>query len=404
MRALLHVGVEPLAVVAADALGHVDPRPLDGAPLARLLADLARVAFLPPLDAEDRRLRQDPQERAHRAEEPAVEVAHEHRGHEQHGERDPHRGRAAPGEHPERLDPAVGGDVRRRQEVEQDRHEEAVLDPGRAVLEPRRHLDPQPRRHHPVHQLGEGPEGAHAPAVEPPPQHRGDDRERREQVPGEAVAEDRHVAGHEPVHVDHRDELALGEPHVGDGGGQGHVLEGHALPEEPDEDQRREAGEEPEVDGLIAEQGAPGLRLRLVVREAPGVVTRLVVLEAPSVVFLLVLEVPSVVGGLVVAAGRFGRRRRRGGGGFRLRRVRCGRSDSRDQERREGQGADHRRPPSGFRNCRAMRRAPLRTARVALRTVMVAVATESMSAPTRNRSRTLLRTNCAPYSGVSIEK
>ena len=51
-----------------------------------------------------------------------------------------------------------------------------------------------------------------------------------------------------------------------------------------------------------------------------------------------------------------------------------------------------------------MRRAPLRTARVALRTVIVAVATESMSAPTRNRSRTLLRTNCAAYSGVSIEK
>ena len=172
---------------------------------------------------------------------------------------------------------------------DQRRRQQAVLDPGRALLEPRRHLDPQPGRDHPVHQLGEGPEGADAPAVEPPPQHRGHDRERREQVPGEAVAEDRHVPGHQSVDVDHRDELALGEPHVGDGGDESDVLEGDALLEEPHEDQRREAGEEPDIDGLVAEQGAPGLRLRLVVGKAPGVVTLLVVLEVPSVVFLLVV-------------------------------------------------------------------------------------------------------------------
>ena len=55
-------------------------------------------------------------------------------------------------------------------------------------------------------------------------------------------------------------------------------------------------------------------------------------------------------------------------------------------------------------NSRAMRRAPLRTARTALDMVMVARDTASMSAPSLNGSRTSLLRNAAANSGRSIEK
>src|SRR5258708_23689404 len=78
VRALLLMEVEPLAVVAANAFGLQDLRPLDRAPLARLLADLARVALGTALDAEDGEVRHDPEHRADGAEEAAVEIAHEY--------------------------------------------------------------------------------------------------------------------------------------------------------------------------------------------------------------------------------------------------------------------------------------------------------------------------------------
>src|SRR5690349_14219043 len=73
MRTLLRIRIQPLAVVAAHALGHDDLGPLDRPPLARLLADAAGLALRPSLDAEDGDLRQDSEERAERTEEAAVE-------------------------------------------------------------------------------------------------------------------------------------------------------------------------------------------------------------------------------------------------------------------------------------------------------------------------------------------
>src|SRR5262249_9213899 len=101
--ALLLIEVEPLAVVAADALALHDLRSANGAPLAGLLADLAGPAFAPSLDAEHRERRQDAERRADRAEEAAVQVADEHGRDEQHSETDPHAGRPEQPEHPERF-------------------------------------------------------------------------------------------------------------------------------------------------------------------------------------------------------------------------------------------------------------------------------------------------------------
>src|SRR6266550_6110155 len=47
------VRVDPLAVVAAHAFRLDDLRPLNRAPLARALADLACRAFRPPLDRQN---------------------------------------------------------------------------------------------------------------------------------------------------------------------------------------------------------------------------------------------------------------------------------------------------------------------------------------------------------------
>src|SRR5882762_8700608 len=51
MRAFLLVEVEPLAVVAAHAFALDDLRSANRPPLARLLANLARLALGPALDA-----------------------------------------------------------------------------------------------------------------------------------------------------------------------------------------------------------------------------------------------------------------------------------------------------------------------------------------------------------------
>ena len=61
MHALLLVLVEPLAVVAANALGDQDLRSLDRSPLAGLLTQLAGLALGPPLDLEDGEVRDDSQ-------------------------------------------------------------------------------------------------------------------------------------------------------------------------------------------------------------------------------------------------------------------------------------------------------------------------------------------------------
>src|SRR5262245_26504199 len=75
VRAFLLIHVEPLAVVAPHALSLDDFRTSNRAPFARLLADLARLAFGPALDAEDGEVRDDAECRADRAEEAAIEVA-----------------------------------------------------------------------------------------------------------------------------------------------------------------------------------------------------------------------------------------------------------------------------------------------------------------------------------------
>src|SRR6185503_5518042 len=128
VRALLLVHVEPLAVVAPHALALHDPRPADGTPLAGLLTNLAAVALGPPLDPEHRQVRQDPEHRADRAEEAAIEIANEDRGQKQHRQADPHARRAEQPEHPERLDEAVDADVARGEEVGEDDRQYSVLD------------------------------------------------------------------------------------------------------------------------------------------------------------------------------------------------------------------------------------------------------------------------------------
>src|SRR5262249_40860739 len=57
--ALLLIHVEALAIVAPHAFARDDLRPADGAPLARLLANLAGLALGPPLDPEHGQVRDD---------------------------------------------------------------------------------------------------------------------------------------------------------------------------------------------------------------------------------------------------------------------------------------------------------------------------------------------------------
>src|SRR5262245_60026358 len=78
MRATLLVVVEDLAVVAPHALGLQDLPLADRAPFAGLLAKRALAALGPALDRQHRRrLRNQAECCAERAEEPAIEVPHE---------------------------------------------------------------------------------------------------------------------------------------------------------------------------------------------------------------------------------------------------------------------------------------------------------------------------------------
>src|ERR1051326_5847609 len=146
VRALLLIEIEPLAVVAPHALAPDDSRSLDRAPLARLLADPARVAFAPSLDAEDRRrLREDAERGADGTQKPAVEIPDEDRRRQQHAEADPHRRRAEAGEHPERFGVLHRpGEILRRDVVDDDRDEQSILDPRRAPLDGGRGLRAAP--------------------------------------------------------------------------------------------------------------------------------------------------------------------------------------------------------------------------------------------------------------------
>ena len=126
VRALLGVLIESLAVVASDALGQHDLRTANGAPLTGLLADLARVALGPPLDTKDRERRQNPQSGAERTEEPAVQIPHEHRCDQQHGESCPEHGRSVHAEQPERLHVRVDQRISRGDEVDEDAAKDAV--------------------------------------------------------------------------------------------------------------------------------------------------------------------------------------------------------------------------------------------------------------------------------------
>ena len=62
-----------------------------------------------------------------------------------------------------------------------------------------------------VEQLRERAERADTAAVHAAPEHGRDERDRREQIPGEVVAEDRQVAAEQAEHVDDRNQLALVE-------------------------------------------------------------------------------------------------------------------------------------------------------------------------------------------------
>src|SRR5688572_33153856 len=112
MRAAAPVVVEDLAIVAADAF-RLDDSPLaDRSPLAGFLAERALAALRPAFDRQHRgRLRDEPECRAERAEETAIEIAHEDARDEQHADHDPEDGRRVESEQPERLDVAVERDL-----------------------------------------------------------------------------------------------------------------------------------------------------------------------------------------------------------------------------------------------------------------------------------------------------
>src|SRR5262245_20622942 len=261
MRALLLIEVKSLAVVAADALALHDLRPANRAPLAGLLADLARSALAPSLDAEDGERRQDAQRRPDRAEEPAVQVADEHGRNQQHAEADPHAGGAEQPEHPERLSVADRRrDVLRDQVVDHHGRKDAVLDPCGALFDGVRQLDAHPRRHDRVQQLRQRAERADTPAVQAAPQHRGHDDEECKEVPGEAVLERRQAQIGETEDVADRHEAALHEPHVADGRTEGDVFQAHALAEEADHRERDERREQRQIERLGAEDLSPGFR------------------------------------------------------------------------------------------------------------------------------------------------
>src|SRR4030095_47870 len=130
VRALLRVRVEAFAIVAADAFSHDDLRSANGAPLTRLLADAARAALRPALDAEHRQVGHDAEKCAKRTEKPTIGVAHEHSRHEESTQPcQEHGGTAMKPEHPEGLDVRIDQRVAGDQEVADDTDQDAVLDP-----------------------------------------------------------------------------------------------------------------------------------------------------------------------------------------------------------------------------------------------------------------------------------
>ena len=245
VRALLLVHVEPLAVVTPHAFGHDDLRPLDRAPLAGLLAELAAVAFRPALDAEDRQLREQPQRGAEGTQESAVEISHEDRRDEQRAERDPQSRRRPAGEHPERLDVAIDRHVLRREKIDQDRRQQHVLDLCRLAFDAQRHIDTESRRHDRIEQLRQRAVRADAAAVQPSPEHRGHDGEPRKGIPAEVVLEQRQVAAHHAEDVDDRQQLTLVDAQIHDGGDKRQLSQPDALAKEARERERRERREHP---------------------------------------------------------------------------------------------------------------------------------------------------------------
>src|SRR5688572_33280366 len=77
MGTFLLVGMEPLAVVAADAFALDDLRPLNRAPLARLLADTAGLAFRPAFVPKNVRFGKPAERAANGAQNRAIRMAPE---------------------------------------------------------------------------------------------------------------------------------------------------------------------------------------------------------------------------------------------------------------------------------------------------------------------------------------
>src|SRR5690606_27511627 len=135
VRAACAIAVEPFTIVAAHALGHENPALPDRAPLARVLAHLTAAALGPPRDAEHGERREQPERRADRAQEAAIEVADEDARDEQRAERDPEPGRRVESEHPERLDVAIERDVLGEPEIADRAGEDRILHERRAPLD-----------------------------------------------------------------------------------------------------------------------------------------------------------------------------------------------------------------------------------------------------------------------------
>src|SRR5262249_43174946 len=97
------------------------------------------------------------------------------------------------------------------------------------------------------------------PAVQAAPEHRRDDDEAGEQIPGQAVGEGRQAQIGQPKHVADREQAALDEPEVGHGGGQRRVFQANAFSEEADQGQRQEGGQQHQIERLRREDLAPAL-------------------------------------------------------------------------------------------------------------------------------------------------
>ena len=106
-----------------------------------------------------------------------------------------------------------------------DRPEDAVFDLRRVPLDAQRHVVAKPRRHDRIEQLRQRAVGAHAPAIQPPEQHRRHDRKQREEIPAEVVFEDRQVPAHHAEDVHDRQQLALVNAEIRDRRDERHVFQ-----------------------------------------------------------------------------------------------------------------------------------------------------------------------------------